>query len=133
MSLSTVYKGIALPWGVTIPSVIEPKNDVEVIKSSIQWIILTALGERVMLPEFGSPVASLIGEPIDVTALTQMRQQVQQAINRWDDRVRFVDFKASKVAPNTLRCTIAYEIVLDPTSKETKTMEFDVTNQRLGG
>lgn len=44
--MSQYWRGIGLPWGTTIPSVFDPKDDFDIIKSSILWIVLTGLGER---------------------------------------------------------------------------------------
>lgn len=129
--MSTLHKGIALPWGITIPSVIEPKDDRDVIKSSVIWIVCTALGERVMRPDFGSLVPSLLFNPIDVPLLEEVKASVRDAIRKWDDRVRFVDFVAEKRAANTVRCTLTYEIILNPRAPQIQVAEWQISEGML--
>ena len=124
--MSQFYKGVALPWGLTIPSVIEPKDDHDVIRSSVLWIVLTRLGERVMLPEFGTTLPGAVFEPNDVQLANSIKESVRQAISRWDDRVTFLDFVVSG-NENTLTCTLSYKQSFDPNRDSYQVVEFELT------
>ena len=130
--MSSLFASIALPWGTTIPSVIEPKTDMEVIKSSVIWIVLTGLGERPMRPTFGCLLPRMFGNPMDSNTMSQLKQSVQSAINQWDSRVTFLDFTATKVGQNTLACKITYQINIDKARSELQTAEFSITDGTIG-
>lgn len=130
--MSDIYKGIALPWGITVRSVFDPKDDKDILRSSILWIIMTRLGERVMLPEFGSSVPDLVFEPNDAISASTVAQQVRAAISRWDDRVQFRDFKVSG-SDNTMHCTLTYSDKLSNLSNSYETVEFEIIPSAFTG
>jgi phage baseplate assembly protein W len=62
-------------------------ENVAAVMSSIDNILRTRKGERVMLPEFGSDLASIIFEPINSTTIKFLSRSLKDEIERWDDRV----------------------------------------------
>ncbi len=81
------WSGVAFPWDGTIPGFIEPKTDEEILKTSIEMILLTRKGERVMLRSFGSIIHSKVFEPNDLTLRNEIVQEIQEAVATWDDRI----------------------------------------------
>ncbi len=57
------------------------------IKSDLLILLLTNPGERVMLPNFGTPLNKLLFEPNDTIIVQQARQMVVESINLWEPRV----------------------------------------------
>ena len=52
------------------------------------WIILgTARGERVMRPDFGSGLSTLVFEPITTTTIALARHHVEEALVTWEPRI----------------------------------------------
>ena len=124
--MSNLFASIALPWGTTIPSVIEPKTDEEVIRSSVIWIVMSGLQERVMRPTFGSMLPQIFANPMDAQTLSSLKQSVQSAITQWENRVAFVDFTAV-AANNTLNCRVLYRITVDKaSSQQVQIAEFSI-------
>ena len=66
-------------------------EDGDCIIQSIKTILSTNLGERVMLPHFGSSFKSLLFEPMDLGTRQLLELEVEQSINRWEDRVSVTD------------------------------------------
>ncbi len=67
-----------------------PGEDLDLIESSIYQILNTVSGEqgeRVHLPEFGSKLKLLVFEPLDEFLAIQLKEEIKDAINRWEDRV----------------------------------------------
>jgi len=128
--MSEFWKGIALPWSGTIPSVIEPKDDREVLKSSVLWIVLTALGERVMQPEFGSLLPGAVFEQNDAVLAESIKTSVRNAISRWDDRITFVDFTVT-AENNVMTCSLQYKMNIDPRRDSIDVVAFEVTPDML--
>lgn len=61
--------------------------NVDAAMASIDNILKTRKGERVMLPEFGSNLAGIIFEPINSTAIKFLSRSLRDDIERWDDRI----------------------------------------------
>lgn len=57
------------------------------IEDSIKDILLTPLGSRVMLPEYGSRVYELIDRRVDESFLSDLGYFVIEAVSRWEHRV----------------------------------------------
>jgi len=62
-------------------------KDHEAIKQSIKNIITTYPGERIMLPEFGSILRTILFEPMDEFTTELIESEIQDTINRWENRV----------------------------------------------
>jgi len=62
-------------------------TDVDSVKSSIDNILRTALGERVMHPEFGSGLRNLVFQPASQALMSKLISTITAALSKWDDRV----------------------------------------------
>ena len=52
------------------------------------WIILgTARGERVMRPDFGSGLSTLVFEPINTTTIALVQHHAEEALVTWEPRI----------------------------------------------
>lgn len=58
-----------------------------VIKSDLLSLLLTNPGERVMLPEYGTPLATIIFEPNDTEVIEQVREMIINSIRMWEPRI----------------------------------------------
>lgn len=65
------------------------------IKSDLLCLLLTNPGERVMLPEFGTPLKKLLFEQNDVVLQNQARRLISDAIARWEPRVAIQNIEVS--------------------------------------
>lgn len=66
------------------------------IKESIKDILITPLGSRVMLPEYGSRVFELIDRKMDDSFMADLTTYVVEAIERWETRVKLNKVSAIK-------------------------------------
>jgi len=115
--MSDVWKGVSLPWGTTIRSLIDPKSDEEVLRSSVLWIVMTRRGERVMRPEFGSALPDALFEQNDEVLVSTTTHSVRDAIERWDDRIQFVQMQVEQ-SGERLDCRLFYRNAKDPRAAE---------------
>jgi len=60
------------------------------IKESIFIILKTALGERLMRPEFGCGIHDLVFSSMSTMTLGLFESRVREAINRWESRVEIL-------------------------------------------
>lgn len=112
MDNSLTGRGWAFPPRLNDRNRISTVSDDADIKRSIYIIINTIPGERVMRPDFGCEIHSLIFSPAnDQTAATAERY-VKEALGRWEPRI---DLKRVRVTPGgsqlgELFIEIAYQI-----------------------
>jgi len=62
-------------------------ENVAAVMSSIDNILRTRRGERVMLPSFGSDLAGVLFEPVNSSTIKFLSRALKNDIERWDDRV----------------------------------------------
>jgi hypothetical protein len=84
----------------------------EDIRQAVLLILQTERGERVMRPDFGAGLRSLVFEPINVTTMSLVKHQVEQALITWEPRidVREVAVTPDGAARHTLRIDIRYRV-----------------------
>lgn len=57
------------------------------VEQAVHIILSTALGERVMRPEFGCRIHDLVFAPNDGQTAVQAERYVQEALTRWEPRI----------------------------------------------
>ena len=87
----------------------------EHIHESIIQILGTSPGERLMRPEFGSRLKSLVFEAHDEVLKGLIRHYIVEAIKRWDKRVIVTavtfDQSAQEIDRHVLPVRISYRVV----------------------
>ena len=82
------------------------------ISRSVKNLVLTSPGEKFFEPELGSRVNSLLFEPLDNIIASEIRDEIENVINRFEPRV---DLQNVTVVPDfdngELNVTIRYDIV----------------------
>ncbi len=124
------YAGLALPWDGTLKTFVAEKTDNEVLTSSVLWILMTRLGERVMLPEFGSDIPNQLFEPNDDITVDIIRTAVREAVERWDGRIEFhqVDISQNE---HLISVRVEYKNAEDPYADQYSVLEFSVRPELL--
>lgn len=80
-------QGWAFPVDVTATGEIRLAAYEEDIRQSIQIILGTNPGERVMRPDFGAGLRALMFEPLNTTTIALTRHRVEQALISWEPRI----------------------------------------------
>jgi hypothetical protein len=77
------------------------------------WIILsTALGERVMRPDFGCGIHDLVFAPNNTGTAGMARFYVEDALRRWEPRIDLeeVEVQADPTEPELLLISVSYQV-----------------------
>jgi hypothetical protein len=84
----------------------------EDVRQAILIILGTAQGERVMRPDFGAGLKTLVFEPINTTTRELIRLRVQEALTTWEPRIDqvTVDVNSAARALGQLLIRISYRI-----------------------
>ena len=61
--------------------------NVDAVKTSVDNILRTTLGERVMHPEFGSIIKHLVFQPMSQGLVSRLLSTTNDALKKWDNRV----------------------------------------------
>ena len=81
------------------------------IAESIQIILNTTLGERVMHPDFGANLEDLLFEKIDITTLTMITNRLKRAFLYHESRVRIDDIDLTPDIENgIIQVTVNYTV-----------------------
>jgi phage baseplate assembly protein W len=84
----------------------------EDIRQAILIILRTALGERVMRPDFGAGLETLVFESVNTTTMALTKHRVEQGLVTWEPRIDVNDVQVTTDPPmrNTLRIAIGYTV-----------------------
>lgn len=64
------------------------------IRESIQIILGTARGERVMRPDFGCGIHDLVFEVIDVATMTRVEVNVRESLTKYETRIELISVQS---------------------------------------
>lgn len=80
-------------YGISYPITSNPKgffytqNGVDLIKSDLLILLLTNPRERVMLPEYGTPLRQLFFDPSDPVIIRKAKDIIFTSLQNWEPRV----------------------------------------------
>ncbi len=84
----------------------------ECIRQAIEIILGTALGERVMRPDFGCAIHDLVFSPNDASTRGLAESHVLEALQRWEPRIEVLSVKTSVggVAGEIVLISVEYSV-----------------------
>lgn len=84
-----MYRFLGYPYPITKTpkGYFYAQEGVNTIKADLLQLLLTNPGERVMQPEYGTPLKRLLFEPNDYTARIEARNMILNSISRWEPRI----------------------------------------------
>ena len=119
MDHDIVGRGWAFPLQVDRQGRLSLVSGFDEISQAIQIILGTAVGERVMRPEFGSRLHELVFAPINEGTKARAHRYVKDALSMWEPRISLVKInvrdpfekRAYRMqTPGVLSIEIEYEI-----------------------
>lgn len=104
--------GIAFPLGLTEADHLRMNSLEDHVRQSIQLILETAKGERVMRPDFGSGLRDLVFSPVSSATLALVRHEVQDAVIRFEPRIDVLGVTVSITPdqPERLNIELKYRV-----------------------
>ena len=82
-----VGRGFGWPMGVDHTGSIRLTDAVADVARSIEIVLMTAPGERVMRPQFGCRIWDLLFEPVTPNLLGLIAEAVRDALAQWEPRI----------------------------------------------
>lgn len=82
-------KFLGAPYPITKHplGLLRTQDGIAQVKSDLLSLLLTTPGERVMLPEFGTPLKDLMFDPNDSMVIERAKDMIIKSINTWEPRI----------------------------------------------
>jgi uncharacterized protein len=112
MNREIVGRGWTFPPRVSPQGGLSLTNQRNEIALSIQIILDTSPGERVMRPKFGSQLHELVFAPNNSQTAAQAERCVEEALGMWEPRIKVTrtEVYPDKIKPHRLIIEIDYEM-----------------------
>ena len=112
MAEDFVGRGWAFPPRIDAQGGLALTSEISEIDQAIGIILTTSPGQRVMRPTFGSRLHELVFAPNNAETAARARRFVEQALGRWEPRIRIIEIETGPDpdAANRLLIVIEYEI-----------------------
>jgi len=107
------WHGLRFPFKTTAQNLFAEPNDVDLVNSSIKFVLNTAKGDYITLPEFGSELPFDLFEPNDFILETLIAGHAEEALTRWEPRIRMTSIR-TVVSEHEVRVFIEYRLVSQP-------------------
>jgi phage baseplate assembly protein W len=102
MLIMAEFLGVPYPIRKTPFGFLYSQSGVDQIKSDLLTLLLTNPGERVMNPNFGTALRSLIFEPNDPTLQLKARNMIINSIKKWEPRIAIKQITVSSTVDKTI-------------------------------
>jgi uncharacterized protein len=105
--------GIGFPPGASVAGDLATAAYLADIEQAIRIILMTAPGERVMRPDFGAGLKTLLFAPMNTTTAALAQYNVQKALIEWEPRIDQVTVTVTpQPATGCLSIDIRYRVRL---------------------
>ena len=95
-------RGLSFPLRIDAGGRLETSSGMARIRQSIQTILTSEPGERVMLPDFGCGLRRFLMAPNTRAVRTAIQQEVSQALTLWEPRIRLTGVEVTPGEQPTL-------------------------------
>lgn len=104
--------GMNFPVGLAPEKTLDLAEYEEDIHQSINIILGTNRGERVMRPDFGAGLNEFVFEPVNTATMAMVRARVEEALIDWEPRidVESVQVNTDAAMRNRLNIEIRYRV-----------------------
>ena len=94
---------------------------------NIKNLLLTAKGERVMQPDFGSNLRSLLFEQEDENLNVDIKETIQEAMSTWLPYISIssVNITQDETKPNQMKVDIDFSLNYEPDRFNTITLDIE--------
>lgn len=101
---------LILSEGVNMPGIFESTDTRALIRSSIERILGTTKGERVMRPTFGSSLLDMLFEIADDITEKEIKDEIINTLNTEEPRIIVQSVEVNAYPEqNTIKCAISFK------------------------
>ena len=128
--------GLALPFARGNSGLFrQTETTLEQVGHNIKNLLLTAKGERVMQPDFGSGLRELLFEQYTEDLTEQIKLEIQNTISTWLPYITLasIDVNQDETNPNQTIVDIDFSLNYEPNRFDSITLNFDATSESTSG
>jgi uncharacterized protein len=105
-------KGIGFPMRINAYGALETASHDASVSQAVELILGTALGERVMEPEFGCRIHDFLFHPVSANTCASITLAALDALHKWEHRIENlkIDSYPDPDAENSIMIDISYMI-----------------------
>ena len=113
----------------------QSETTLEQAGSNIKNLLLTAKGERVMQPDFGSRLRDLLFEQYTEDLEERIAEEIQEAMSTWLPYITIssVDIIQDETNPNETKVDLDFSLNYEPNRFDSITLNFDATSESTSG
>ncbi len=115
MSVSTV-RGFRFPFRIGSDGSVAWSEGAEKIRQNVLLVLGTRQGERAMLRQFGTKIASLVHDPNDDVLADLIRNQARDALLAWEPRI-LITHASTQQNEGELQLTLTYVVIPEARSE----------------
>lgn len=132
MKDSLLGRGLSWPLRVDADGRLARSADETNVREHIRLILATGRGERIGVPEFGAGLTEFLFEPNTPTTHRLIKGRVENALTRWEPRIRVEDVTVAADAQQPSRCiaTVRFRLLA---SGQTERVSLAIDLARGGG
>ena len=131
-----IFIGLKLPFNRDKSGLFgRTQTTLEQAGSNIKNLLLTAKGERVMQPNFGSRLRELLFEQYTEDLTERIKQEIQEAMSIWLPYIDIakVDVIQNEAIPTETKVDIDFSLNYEPNRFNSITLNFDTTSGGSSG
>lgn len=105
-------KGFAFPMRVDGRGMVETSSGERSVAEAVRLILGTAVGERIMQPEFGCQIHELVFHPVNANTCSMVSLYVNQALIKWEPRIESISVQSypDPTSENTILIIVDYKV-----------------------
>jgi len=131
-----IFIGLKLPFNRDKSGLFgRTQTTLEQAGSNIKNLLLTAKGERVMQPDFGSRLRELLFEQYTEDLTERIREEIGEAMSTWLPYINIakVDIIQDETNSNQTKIDLDFSLNYEPNRFESITLNFDATSESTTG
>ena len=131
-----IFIGLKLPFNRDKSGLFgRTQTTLEQAGSNIKNLLLTAKGERIMQPNFGSRLRDLLFEQYTEDLTERIKQEIQEAMSTWLPYIDIakVDVIQNETNPTETKVDIDFSLNYEPNRFNSITLNFDTTSGDSSG
>ena len=131
-----IFIGLKLPFNRDKSGLFgRTQTTLEQAGSNIKNLLLTAKGERVMQPDFGSRLRDLLFEQYTEDLEERIAEEIQEAMSTWLPYIVIssVDIIQDETNPNQTKVDLDFSLNYEPNRFDSITLNFDATSESTSG
>lgn len=109
------FYGFNMPF-ISNFGILQRQEDEQLIKNDLLSLLYTEVGERVMRPDYGVRLKSLVFEQLDINMIVNIKENISSQVAKYEPRVILTNIEVeTKEDQNLINIKVYFVLRKDPT------------------